>query len=402
MALAPFFIASAWKTTPRSCVSPSTSAGTEAHLVLELRGFFSKTARVVVVALVPPQPVPARTKRPIARSTGITLQRVKTAPPIARLSPTNGSCFLLLRFAQSRSASAADSLGQPMSFAADTCRWGRERRSLVVRSILLVALVVAVLAATASTGLASSRVWYRGHVRLGGGGSAPIHLLVRPGAGGYVDRVGSDRIPLQCNQGSMWVRIHPGGAIPISDDGHTFGVSWATNTTHLHFRGRAYPHKAHGWFRYSVHTASGRKCSTGGRLSWIARPTKRGHYGLNIFPAKIYPDPEPLLSSELMERIKNAWIVQDHNRETIVEGGRSADGPPHDGLFAIYRLQLHPFMDETTPVRVPGAGAITITKAPLGRKVVKWAQKRGNIEFTSANGITGTLHLANDTVTVNP
>jgi hypothetical protein len=103
-----------------------------------------------------------------------------------------------------------------------------------------------------------------------------------------------------------------------------------------------------------------------------------------------------------MERVKNAWLVGDHNRETIVQGGRSADGPPHDGLFAIYRLQLHPFINQTTPVRVPGAGAITITKAPLGRKVVRWAQKRGNIEFTSANGITGTLHLADDTVTVDP
>jgi hypothetical protein len=200
----------------------------------------------------------------------------------------------------------------------------------------------------------------------------------------------------------MGVRIHPGGAIPIADDGHTFGVSWATSTTRLHFRGRAYPHKAHGWFRYSVHTASGQNCSTGGRLSWLARPTKRGHYGLKILPAKIYPHPDALLSSELMERIKNSWDVQDHNRVTIVEGGRSADGPPHDGLFAIYRLQLHPFINQTTPVRVPGAGAITITKAPLGRKVVRWAQKRGNIEFTSANGITGTLHLADDTVTVDP
>jgi hypothetical protein len=34
--------------------------------------------------------------------------------------------------------------------------------------------------------------------------------------------------------------------------------------------------------------------------------------------------------------------------------------------------------------------------------VVRWAQKRGNIEFNGANGITGTLHLADDTVTVNP
>jgi hypothetical protein len=288
-----------------------------------------------------------------------------------------------------------------MSFWFRPRRWGREWGSLLARLTLLVALVLTALAASASPTLASSHQWFRGHVHLGDGQSAAIHLRVNP-RGGYVDRVGSDKISLRCNHGSMRVRVHPGGAIPIGDDGHTFGVSWETNTTRFHFRGRAYPHKAHGWFRYSSDTASGQSCSTGGRVPWLARPTKRGHYGLSIAPAKIYDDPEPLLSEELMERIKNEWVVQDHNRTTIVEGGRSADGPPHDGLFAIYRFQLHPFMDETTPVRVPGAGAITITKAPLGRSVVRWAQKRGDIEFTSANGVTGTLHLADDTVTVAP
>lgn len=266
----------------------------------------------------------------------------------------------------------------------------------------VLAVMLTALAASASPAFASSHQWYRGQVHLGDGQSAPIHLRVKPGAGGYVDHVGSDRIPLQCDRGSMNVRIRPGGPIPISEDGHLFGVTWKTGGTHFQFRGRAYPHKAHGYFRYSTETASGRSCATDGRLSWFARPTKRGHYGLSIAPAKIYDDPEALLSDELMDRVTNAWDVQDHNRVTIVEGGRSVDGPPHDGLFAIYRLQLHPFMDETTPVRVPGAGAVTITKAPLGRKVVRWAQKRGNIGFTSVRGVTGTLHLADDTVTVDP
>jgi hypothetical protein len=288
-----------------------------------------------------------------------------------------------------------------MSFSIWTWRRVRERGSPVAGFTVFFALALVASGASASSGLASSRVSYRGHVHLSGGQSASIHLRVKPGAGGYVDHIGSGKIPLQCDQGSMGVRIRPGGPIPISDDGHTFGVSWETSTTEFHFRGRAYPHKAHGRFRYAVHTASGRSCSTGGRLSWLARPKRRRH-GLSIAPAKIYQDPEPVLSEELMDRFTNAWVVEDHNRETIVEGGRSADGPPHDGLLAIYRFQLHPYINETNPVRVPSAGAVTITKAPLGRSVVRWAQKRGNIQFTSANGITGTLHLRNDSVTINP
>jgi hypothetical protein len=53
-------------------------------------------------------------------------------------------------------------------------------------------------------------------------------------------------------------------------------------------------------------------------------------------------------------------------------------------------------------VKVPGAGALEITKAPLGRKVEVWAQKRGNLHFTSKNGIDGTLHLKDDSITLGP
>jgi hypothetical protein len=52
-------------------------------------------------------------------------------------------------------------------------------------------------------------------------------------------------------------------------------------------------------------------------------------------------------------------------------------------------------------INVPGAGALRITRAPLGRSVQTWAQKRGKLRFTSEHGITGTLHLEDDTVTVD-
>ena len=50
---------------------------------------------------------------------------------------------------------------------------------------------------------------------------------------------------------------------------------------------------------------------------------------------------------------------------------------------------------------VPGTGAVRITHAPLGRSAETWAQKRGDIEFKSMRGITGTLHLKDDTVTLD-
>jgi hypothetical protein len=53
-------------------------------------------------------------------------------------------------------------------------------------------------------------------------------------------------------------------------------------------------------------------------------------------------------------------------------------------------------------IRIAGAGVVRITKAPLGRAVVSWAGRRGNIHFTSASGISGTLHLKDCTVTLTP
>jgi hypothetical protein len=74
-----------------------------------------------------------------------------------------------------------------------------------------------------------------------------------------------------------------------------------------------------------------------------------------------------------------------------------------DGDFDIYRESYICTQQKADSVTVPGTGAVRITYAPEGRGPVQtWSQERGDIEFTSANGITGTLHLADDTVTVDP
>jgi hypothetical protein len=51
-------------------------------------------------------------------------------------------------------------------------------------------------------------------------------------------------------------------------------------------------------------------------------------------------------------------------------------------------------------VDVKDSGPVTITSAPTGHNVGTSAQKTGEIQFRGANGVTGTLHLSNDTVSV--
>jgi hypothetical protein len=52
-------------------------------------------------------------------------------------------------------------------------------------------------------------------------------------------------------------------------------------------------------------------------------------------------------------------------------------------------------------IAVPGSGALRITRAPLGPKVVTSAQRRGEIQFTSRKGISGTIDLADNTATLS-
>jgi hypothetical protein len=121
---------------------------------------------------------------------------------------------------------------------------------------------------------------------------------------------------------------------------------------------------------------------------------------LSIVKAQMEPSAEALVSEELMPKVTNGWTVQDHYQTTTIAAGGAPR--PTDGMFAIYRARVRPFSITTDLVKVPGSGTVTITKAPLGRKVATSAQKRGEFEFKGESGVTGTLHLADDTVTLNP
>ena len=96
----------------------------------------------------------------------------------------------------------------------------------------------------------------------------------------------------------------------------------------------------------------------------------------------------------------NGLLVSDGRTFVAVYAGEDGQDPAV-GRFAILRqtpvfgIQTMDFVD------VRGTGTLRITKAPLGAAVRTSAQ-RGDIEFSSATGVHGVLHLARDTVELSP
>lgn len=103
-------------------------------------------------------------------------------------------------------------------------------------------------------------------------------------------------------------------------------------------------------------------------------------------------------STALIGLVRNGWEASDHRRITGVWAGASGDDSS-TGRFAILRQgYIHDTQDVDT-VDIPGAGALKIIHAPLGKGPVQsWAQSRGELRFESARGVTGTLFLKGDTV----
>jgi len=110
-------------------------------------------------------------------------------------------------------------------------------------------------------------------------------------------------------------------------------------------------------------------------------------------------------SDAVMYPIVNAWAVADHRSEVDVYAGAASpvQGAGHrgDGLFVINRYSFLPLRQTQKHVVVKDAGALRIIRAPRGRGVTTSAQRNGELEFTSARGVTGTLHLAVDAVTLS-
>jgi hypothetical protein len=118
-------------------------------------------------------------------------------------------------------------------------------------------------------------------------------------------------------------------------------------------------------------------------------------------PARIIPDPEPIVPADVLEPIVNGWRAGDHRGITLVEAGLAGDDASGStGRFVVFRERERPFAQNVDVVDVPGAGAVRITEAPTGRRAGHRAQRRGELEFAGEEGVTGTLHLAHDRITL--
>lgn len=129
----------------------------------------------------------------------------------------------------------------------------------------------------------------------------------------------------------------------------------------------------------------------------------RSGHGLaatSIRPGEIVPGgPGPFFSSDVISPIRNGWQASDPRSYTGIDAG----GNPADhsvGELGIFRQNFIKGTQDQHVVEVPGAGAVKITHAPLGRSVATWAQNRGNLRFVGVRGVRGTLHLGTDKVTI--
>jgi hypothetical protein len=107
------------------------------------------------------------------------------------------------------------------------------------------------------------------------------------------------------------------------------------------------------------------------------------------------------------------WLAETRGEKTqlfVLAGGdhrsRVLGDPDHprDGLIQIMRaggIGNSSYNERNEFVVVHETGAITITEAPVG-KGLPASVLHGDVGFTSQSGTAGTLHLSDDTVTLDP
>ena len=116
-------------------------------------------------------------------------------------------------------------------------------------------------------------------------------------------------------------------------------------------------------------------------------------------PAKILGNNAASTSSEILIPV-NVWTAGDCQQVTAVEAGAAArPGPLSNGIFVIDRIRGS-HAAGAKYVFIPDSGAVKITDAPLGPKVVTSAQS-GELHFKGKRGVTGTLNLTHDTATLS-
>jgi hypothetical protein len=126
----------------------------------------------------------------------------------------------------------------------------------------------------------------------------------------------------------------------------------------------------------------------------------QGFAASDVRPGEIVPGgPGPFFSSDVIWPIRNGWQASDRRSYTGVDAG--VNPADHSvGELGILRQDFVKGTQTQHVVDVPGAGALRITDAPLGTGVATWAQKSGNLRFVGTRGVRGTLHLGDDTVSI--
>lgn len=118
-------------------------------------------------------------------------------------------------------------------------------------------------------------------------------------------------------------------------------------------------------------------------------------------PARIDQSPHGFASSDQVRPLVNAWRVSSPQNLTEVDAGATADDRSV-GALVIFRNDFLHAKQDVHLVKVIGSGPLRITGAPRGPSAAASGQKDGVIDFVGRAGVSGVLHLSDDTVTLNP
>jgi hypothetical protein len=107
----------------------------------------------------------------------------------------------------------------------------------------------------------------------------------------------------------------------------------------------------------------------------------------------------PVQPAELWP-VTNAWRISDHRMLTAVYAGANPE-KRSTGRLVVFRQDFIRVRQTSDHVDVPDSGPLTITSAPEGKSAQTEAQRSGTLQFKGAKGTTGTLHLGDDSVSVD-
>ena len=114
-------------------------------------------------------------------------------------------------------------------------------------------------------------------------------------------------------------------------------------------------------------------------------------------PAHLVSSPEGFFSTSVIYPLANEWVAASHRRFVAVDAG-SDPLDPSTGVLGIFRQNYVRVTQTQRVVRVPRAGALELTGAPLGRARAALSRRPTRLRFEGTRGIGGTLDLFDGSV----